>query len=149
MKKSAYNVAIVGATGAVGEELLGVMERRSFPVGNLKLLASARSAGKPMEFRGKEYSVEALRVNSFEGVDIAFFSAGGSISKEFVPVAVDCGADGAFAKKVLDGLVARGLFVRKPGVAPMDRCIRVSAGTDADMDLLAEMLPLALADARA
>ena len=64
-------------------------------------------------------------------------------------VAVDCGADGAFAKKVLDGLVARGLFVRKPGVAPMDRCIRISAGTDADMDLLAEMMPLALADARA
>lgn len=63
-------------------------------------------------------------------------------------VAVDCGADGPFAKKVLDGLVARGLFVRKPGVAPMDRCIRISAGTDADMDLLAEMMPLALADAR-
>lgn len=63
-------------------------------------------------------------------------------------VAVDCGADGPFAKKVLDGLVARGLFVRKPGVPPMDRCIRISAGTDADMDLLAETMPLALADAR-
>lgn len=59
-------------------------------------------------------------------------------------VAVDCGRDGAYAKKVLDGLVERGLFVRKPGVAPMDRCIRISAGSDADMDLLAEMLPLAL-----
>ncbi len=63
-------------------------------------------------------------------------------------VAVDCGRDGAYAKKVLDGLVERGLFVRKPGVAPMDRCIRISAGSDADMDLLAEMLPQALAAAR-
>ncbi len=62
-------------------------------------------------------------------------------------VAVDCGRDGAFARAVLDGLLARGLFVRKPGVAPMDRCIRISAGNDADLDLLAEALPQALADA--
>lgn len=63
-------------------------------------------------------------------------------------VAVDCGGDGAFARAVLDGLLARGLFVRKPGLAPMDRCIRISAGTDADMDLLARAMPAALADAR-
>lgn len=63
-------------------------------------------------------------------------------------VAVDCGRDGAFAKRVLDGLVARGLFVRKPGFAPQDRCIRISAGTEADLALLAEALPLAMAEAR-
>jgi histidinol-phosphate aminotransferase len=64
-------------------------------------------------------------------------------------VAVDCGRDGAFAKAVLDGLIARDLFVRKPWLAPMDRCIRLSAGTDADLDLLAAALPEALAEARA
>ncbi|TBW33692.1 pyridoxal phosphate-dependent aminotransferase [Siculibacillus lacustris] len=64
-------------------------------------------------------------------------------------VAVDCGRDGAFARAVLDGLIARDLFVRKPGLAPMDRCIRISAGTDADLHLLAAALPLALADAAA
>ena len=64
-------------------------------------------------------------------------------------VAVDCGRDGAFAKAVLDGLIGRDLFVRKPGLAPMDRCIRLSAGTDADLDLLAAAMPGALADARA
>lgn len=63
-------------------------------------------------------------------------------------VAIDCGGDGAFAKAVLDGLVARGLFVRKPGFAPQDRCIRISAGTDADLALFAEALPQALAQAR-
>jgi len=107
MKKPAYNVAVVGVTGAVGEEMLRVMERRSFPVANIKLLASSRSAGKPLEFRGKEHAVEALRVNSFEGVDIAFFSAGGSISKEFVPIAVDCGAtvvDNSSAFRMHDGV---------------------------------------------
>ena len=64
-------------------------------------------------------------------------------------VAVDCGRDGAFARRVLDGLIGRDLFVRKPGVAPMDRCIRLSAGTDGDLDALAEALPGALADAAA
>lgn len=64
-------------------------------------------------------------------------------------VAVDCGGDGPFAKRVLEGLVARDVFVRKPGLAPMDRCIRISAGTDADLELLAAALPQALAEARA
>ena len=63
-------------------------------------------------------------------------------------VAVDCGEDGVFAKRVLDNLVARGVFVRMPGVAPLNRCIRVSAGTEDDLDAFAEALPLALADAR-
>ena len=87
-----YNVAIVGATGAVGLELLDVLDRRGFPVGSLRLLASARSAGKKMPFRGKNYAVEKLRENSFAGIDIAFFSAGGATSRHFVPIATAAGA---------------------------------------------------------
>lgn len=89
---ASYRVAIVGATGAVGEELIRVLERRGFPVGDLRLLASPRSAGRVYSFRGKDVGVEALRVNSFDGVQLAFFSAGSSLSKEFVPLAVDAGA---------------------------------------------------------
>ena len=87
-----YRVAVVGATGAVGVEMLRVMERRNFPVASLKLLASARSAGNTMTFRGKTHVVEVLGPNSFEGVDIALFSAGGDISREYAPVAVASGA---------------------------------------------------------
>jgi aspartate-semialdehyde dehydrogenase len=82
------NVAIVGATGAVGQEFLNVLAERNFPIKNLKLLASAKSAGKQVEFMGKTYTVEELTRESFDGVQIAFFSAGGSISKEFAPAAV-------------------------------------------------------------
>ena len=87
-----YNIAIVGATGAVGVELLDVLDRRAFPVGNLRLLASARSAGKKMQFRGTDYVVEELREDSFTGSDLAFFSAGGGTSQEFVPIATAAGA---------------------------------------------------------
>ncbi|MGZ5504319.1 MAG: aspartate-semialdehyde dehydrogenase [Chthoniobacterales bacterium] len=87
-----YQIAIVGATGAVGAELLAVLDRRAFPVGKLRLLASARSAGKNMIFRGNEIPVEELRKDSFAGIDIAFFSAGGNTSREFVPIARDAGA---------------------------------------------------------
>ena len=87
-----YNVAIVGATGAVGVELLDVLDRRAFPVGSLRLLASARSAGKEMRFRDKDYEVEELREESFGGIDIAFFSAGGATSRDFVPIAAAAGA---------------------------------------------------------
>ncbi|MEW5705659.1 MAG: aspartate-semialdehyde dehydrogenase [Actinomycetota bacterium] len=87
-----YNVAIVGASGAVGEEMRLVLEQRNFPVGKLKLLASARSAGKKFPFKGEEIPVEELTKNSFGGVDIALFSAGASISKEFAPAAVEAGA---------------------------------------------------------
>ncbi len=87
-----YNIAIVGATGAVGVELLDVLERRAFPVGKLRLLASARSAGKTLRFRGDEIAVEELRDDSFRGIDLAFFSAGGHTSREFVPIAVKAGA---------------------------------------------------------
>jgi aspartate-semialdehyde dehydrogenase len=86
------HVAIVGATGAVGVEMLACLEQRDFPLGKLKLLASARSAGKRMAFRGAEVVVEELTHDSFEGVDIALFSAGGGISKEFGPSAAAAGA---------------------------------------------------------
>src|SRR6267143_2156300 len=86
------NIAIVGATGAVGQEILRVLKRRNFPVGSLKLLASARSAGKTLEFKGKPYPVEQLKADSFRGVDIAFFSAGAGRSREFAPAARAAGA---------------------------------------------------------
>ncbi len=91
-KKSAYNVAIMGATGAVGEEMIKILEERKFPVAQLRLLASARSVGRKYSFRGKEYKVEELKENSFEGIDIVLASAGGSISKKFNPFAVKAGA---------------------------------------------------------
>src|SRR5262245_428918 len=87
-----YHVAIVGATGAVGIELLRVMERRDFPVADLRLLASTRSAGKSLEFRGQDFSIAALKQDSFVGVDLAFFSAGAGTSKQFAPIAQRAGA---------------------------------------------------------
>jgi aspartate-semialdehyde dehydrogenase len=89
---SSPTVAVVGSTGAVGQEFLAVLAQRDFPIANLKLLASARSAGKPVEFKGKSYKVEELTESSFKGVDLALFSAGGSISKKFGPIASDAGA---------------------------------------------------------
>ena len=85
-------VAIVGATGAVGVELLGCLEKRNFPVKALRLLASARSAGKRMAFRGQEVTVQELTEASFDGADIALFSAGSGLSKTFAPIAVRAGA---------------------------------------------------------
>src|SRR5262245_12615814 len=82
-----FNVAIAGATGAVGQEFLNVLAQRKFPIKNFKLLASARSAGKKIEFAGQTYTVEELTKESFKDVQFAFFSAGGSISKEFAPAA--------------------------------------------------------------
>lgn len=89
MKK--YNVAILGATGAVGQEFLNLIDERNFPFAELKLLASKRSAGKKIQFMGKEYTVEEATDASFEGVDIALF-AGGAASKTFAPAAVKAGA---------------------------------------------------------
>ena len=88
----APTVAIVGATGAVGVELLRCLEQRVFPLGKLKLLASARSAGKTMQFQGEDLVVETLTEASFDGVDIALFSAGSGISKQYAPAAVRAGA---------------------------------------------------------
>lgn len=92
MKK--YNVAVVGATGAVGEEIFRILEEFNFPVANLLPLASAKSAGKEIEFMGQKYKVVELTDSVFEEneVDIAFFSAGGSISAHFAPLAAASGA---------------------------------------------------------
>jgi len=87
-----YRVAIAGATGAVGVEFLRLLEERHFPISKLLLLASARSAGKTMRFDGRDVLVEELTEDSFENIDIAFFSAGGSISKKYAPIAARAGA---------------------------------------------------------
>jgi len=89
---SNYSVAVVGATGAVGAELLKVLERRNFPVATVRALASGRSAGKSVSFRGRPIPVEELTEDSFAKVDIAFFSAGGERSRKFAPLARDAGA---------------------------------------------------------
>lgn len=89
---SGLNVAIMGATGAVGQEMLKTLEARNFPVATLKLLSSARSAGKKVQFRGQELVIEELTVDSFHGIDLVLASAGGSVSKEFAPAAVAAGA---------------------------------------------------------
>jgi aspartate-semialdehyde dehydrogenase len=86
-----YHIAIVGATGAVGQELLRVLERRSFPVASLRPIGSSRSAGKSVRFRDESIPVQKLGPESFDKIDIAFFSAGGEISRKYVPVA--CQAD--------------------------------------------------------
>jgi aspartate-semialdehyde dehydrogenase len=85
------HVAIVGATGAVGIEMIKTLEKRNFPAGKLTLLASARSAGKKLKFKGQDIVVTELKKDSFAGVDIALFSAGGGISKEFAPIAAKAG----------------------------------------------------------
>src|SRR5450432_1418107 len=85
------HVAVVGATGAVGIEMIKTLEKRNFPVGKLTLLASARSAGKKLKFKGKDITVQELTKDSFAGIDIALFSAGGGISKEFAPIAAKAG----------------------------------------------------------
>ena len=90
--KSNPTIAIAGVTGAVGAEFIACLDQRKFPVGKLKALASARSAGKMLDFRGQKIVVEELTETSFEGVDIALFSAGGGISRKFAPFAVKAGA---------------------------------------------------------
>jgi len=90
--KKEYHIAVVGATGAVGAELLRVLERRNFPVSKLRALASRKSAGKNVQFRGEAIAVEELGEKSFDKIDIALFSAGGEISRKFVPAARKAGA---------------------------------------------------------
>ena len=104
---SQYNVAVVGATGAVGVEMLNCLEQRNFPVKSLKLLASSRSAGKTMTFKGETLTIEELTQDSFEGVDIALFSAGGGRSKEYADAAVKAGAvviDNSSAFRMVDSV---------------------------------------------
>ena len=90
-KKEKYVVAVVGATGAVGNEMIATLEQREFPVGKLRLFASEKSEGKQLEFRGKKIPVETLNENSFKGIDIALFSAGAERSKNWAPVAARSG----------------------------------------------------------
>jgi len=90
-KKNTYTVAIVGATGAVGREMVEILEGRNFPVSELVLLASERSAGERIEFQGSNRTVRRLTKESFAGVDIAIFAAGAEISREFAPAAVQAG----------------------------------------------------------
>jgi len=91
MLMGGYHIAVVGATGAAGTELLRVLERRSFPVASLRPIGSARSVGKSVQFCGDSIPVERLEAGSFEKIDIAFFSAGGDVSRNYVPIA--CQAD--------------------------------------------------------
>ena len=90
-KKERYNVAVVGATGAVGNEMIKVLEQRDFPVEELTLLASSRSVGRKLAYNGQQLEVRELKEDSFGDIDIALFSAGGSISKKFAPVAAKAG----------------------------------------------------------
>ncbi|MBA4418187.1 MAG: aspartate-semialdehyde dehydrogenase [Syntrophus sp. (in: bacteria)] len=86
-----YNVAVVGATGAVGNEMIATLEHRKFPVKKLTLLASSRSVGKTLEYKGMDIDIEELKEDSFKGIDIGLFSAGGSISEKFAPIAAASG----------------------------------------------------------
>lgn len=106
------HIAVVGATGAVGIEILKCLEERNFPVKELTLLASARSAGKPLDFKGEQVTVKELGPDSFQEVDIALFSAGGGISKEFAPLAAKSGA------VVIDNSSAFRMDERVPLVIP-------------------------------
>src|SRR4030042_2588835 len=92
MSGKRFNVAVAGATGAVGEVFLQILAERKFPIGNLRLLASERSVAKKLKFAGREYPVELLSKDAFKDIDIALFSAGATRSKEFAPAAWASGA---------------------------------------------------------
>ncbi|ABW68024.1 aspartate-semialdehyde dehydrogenase [Desulfosudis oleivorans] len=91
MAEKSYNVAVAGATGVVGGQMLACLEERNFPIKSIKMLASSRSVGKKLRFKGEDVPVEELTEESFKDVDIAFFSAGGGPSKKFAPIAAQDG----------------------------------------------------------
>ncbi len=91
-QQNGFNVAVVGATGAVGQQMIETLVKRNFPISKLTLLSSSRSAGKKVVIKGQEYTIEEAKPESFEGIDIALFSAGGGVSKELAPEAVKRGA---------------------------------------------------------
>jgi aspartate-semialdehyde dehydrogenase len=131
-----FNVAIVGATGAVGVELMECLERRNFPVRALKLLASPRSAGKTLPFKGQPVTIEALTAESFDGVDIALFSAGATISREFAPIAAAKGClvvDNSSAFRMQAGTplvvpeVNGALLAARPGIVANPNCVAAIA----------------------
>lgn len=111
-KKAAYTVAVVGATGAVGAEMLATLEARTFPVDRLLPVASSKSAGGHVRFRGAEVNVRVLTKDSFRGVDVALFSAGTDVSKEYAPIAAKAGA------VVIDNSSAWRMDPRVPLVVP-------------------------------
>ena len=92
MQKKSYHIAIVGASGAVGQEMLDVLARRRFPVGKLRLLGSERSTGQRVRFQGEKVPIDLLGEDSFDGIDLALFSAGAGVSRQFAPSAVKAGA---------------------------------------------------------
>ncbi|MCC7146143.1 MAG: aspartate-semialdehyde dehydrogenase [Phycisphaeraceae bacterium] len=129
------NVAIVGVTGAVGQEFLRVLEQRNFPIGHVKMLASARSAGKRIDFKGKSHTVEELTEKSFKDVDLALFSAGGSISKQYGPISSEAGAtvvDNSSAFRMTPGIplvvpevnpeAVKGIKLGKGGIIANPNC---------------------------
>jgi aspartate-semialdehyde dehydrogenase len=131
-------LAIVGATGAVGAEFIGCLERRAFPLSSLRLLASARSAGTRMRFRGEEIAVEALTERSFDGIDIALFSAGSAVSRQYAPVAVRAGAtvvDNSSAFRMDEGVplvipeINAGEIARHRGIVANPNCVVIVAMT--------------------
>lgn len=125
------NVAVVGATGLVGRKMIQVLEERRFPVASLRLLASARSAGVRLPFNGADYPVEELTPGSFRGIDVALFSAGASVSKQFAPHAVRAGTlviDNSSAYRMDDGVplvvpeVNRPMIFRHKGIIANPNC---------------------------
>lgn len=139
--KTSYHIAIVGATGAVGMELLRVLERRDFPVAQLTLLASEKSVGKKLTFRNQSYEVKELREDAFAGVHFAFFSAGATRSRQFASAAIQAGAiviDNSSAFRMQEGVP---LVV--PEVNPED--LKTHQGLIANPNCSAAILVVALA----
>jgi len=131
-------VAIAGATGAVGVELMQCLEQRKFPLAELRLLASARSAGKKMKFRGADVAVQELTDKSLEGVDIALFSAGGAQSKRYAPAAVKAGAvvvDNSSAFRMDPNIplvvpeINAGALAKHNGIIANPNCVAIVAAT--------------------
>jgi len=131
-------VAIAGATGAVGVELMQCLEQRKFPLSELRLLASARSAGKTMKFRGNDVAVQELTDESLQGVDIALFSAGGAQSKRFAPAAVKAGAvvvDNSSAFRMDPNIplvvpeINAGALAKHNGIIANPNCVAIVAAT--------------------
>jgi len=91
MAEKKFNVAVAGATGAVGNQMISCLEERKFPINSIKLLASSRSVGRKMDYKGDSIVVEELKESSFKGMDIALFSAGGGTSEKFAPFAAKDG----------------------------------------------------------
>ena len=106
-----YTVAVVGATGAVGAQMIKMLEESTLPIDNIRYLASARSAGKVLQFKGQDVTIEETTEDAFEGVDIALFSAGGSTSAKYAPYAVKAGAvvvDNINKQKKAEDLILKG-----------------------------------------